>query len=557
MNIKLCYLTNSSLTTPIPHLRFLGPSLLEDIEVNYINYKDINNENLISESQLILINRETPTDYHHFREMFTLARNFEVPVVYDIDDYLYELPENHPDRKSFVYSNSILPMFDALLTADFVTVSSHKLKEILRQFNKNIYVLPNFLDDSIWPFHLPIRTNKTKPITIGYMGGESHKPDIEWITPTLEKINQKYSPEINFHFYGVKPPENFLSLSNVQHTEIKTYNYKKFIKDFQLIDVDILIAPLIDNLFNQCKSPIKFFEYSTMGVPGIFSNIEPFKNIVIDGESGMLANSLDEWYEKLVTLIQKPDLRYKLAKNAQEAVQSNWLMSENAHLWTETYKKFIQMAPQQHSKGFLSEIIDSLSSQLHEYHLHQANKISHSINLLNEKTAETQVIKTTLLENEQATQILNKELLERDESILLLDQRIKQKEKSNQFLSNQLSKQETNIQSLKKELSIKENELSSINSQISEKGQIIDSLKAQIENQNKELTSNNTQFVEMLRNIDSLKAKIENQNIEIDSLKAKISEMESEVLFYSLSKSWQLTRPLRKLKSLFKGNRDV
>ena len=44
-------------------------------------------------------------------------------------------------------------------------------------------------------------------------------------------------------------------------------DYKDFATFFQTQSADIFIAPLVDNIFNQCKSPIKFFEYSALGVP--------------------------------------------------------------------------------------------------------------------------------------------------------------------------------------------------------------------------------------------------------------------------------------------------
>lgn len=597
---RIAYFTKGDLVTPLTQLRIVGPLHFENIEIQANLKNEGLNEDAFNNVDLIVLQRDFPDDLLFFKTILKHARSLEIPVVFDLDDNLLALPENHPDRLSHHFASSLLPIYEALLLADYVTVSTEKLKQTLESFNENIYVLPNFLDDSLWPFHLPIRQNKTKPITIGYMGGESHKPDIEWITPVLEKINKKFD-EVNFHFYGVKPPEAFVGLTNVKYTELKTYHYKEFIDDFHRLNIDIFIAPLVDNLFNQCKSPIKYFEYSTMGVPGVFSDIEPYKNVVIDGENGLLAKSLDDWVEKLAILIQEPDLRYELAKNAQEAIRSNWLMSENAHLWTETYKKFIQMGPRQHSNGSISEIIDSISLQLHDYH-HNQNAIIAEKHLIKnaleekEKAIQTQIeqlsdqksiiqsLSDKHRKQEQVTQNLQKKMTERDEAIQLLNQKIKEKQKANQSLSNKLSEQESFIQSLNENLSIKEKGLSSLDSQLIEKGQTIEKLKLKIENQNKELTSkinliiekehaidsltakiksqskelssNDSQLAEKSHTVNNLEKQIENQYIEIGSLKEKLSEMEEEILFYSLSKSWRLTRPIRRFVKFIKGDKN-
>ena len=135
------------------------------------------------------------------------------------------------------------------------------------------------------------------------------------------------------------------------------------------MDVDIFIAPLIDNLFNRCKSHIKFLEYTSLGVPGVYSRLEPYSDIVTDTENGLLATSLDEWYTQIVRLIDEPELGYKLANNAQNTIKEKWLMSKNAHLWMSTYEKICELnLPQERRKKIPFEMIQILSDQLDQFH---------------------------------------------------------------------------------------------------------------------------------------------------------------------------------------------
>jgi hypothetical protein len=41
----------------------------------------------------------------------------------------------------------------------------------------------------------------------------------------------------------------------------------------QLRKMDLLIAPLVDNPFNRCKSNIKWLEFSALGIPMAGQNI--------------------------------------------------------------------------------------------------------------------------------------------------------------------------------------------------------------------------------------------------------------------------------------------
>ena len=55
------------------------------------------------------------------------------------------------------------------------------------------------------------------------------------------------------------------------------------------------------------------------------------------------------------------------------------------------------------------------------------------------------------------------------------------------------------------------------------------------------------------KSFDSYNLMLEKRKLQVDRLKQKLFEKEKEVLFYSMSKSWRITRPLRKLNKLIKG----
>ena len=611
---KILYFTKGELITPLTHLRVVGPLEYENIVIKTIGKVEELNRKTLSDVSLIVLQRDFPDNVFIYHEILNQARSFNIPVVFDLDDNLLALPENHPDRISYHYASSLLPIYEALVLADYVTVSTKKLKEIFQHLNKNVYILPNFLDDSLWPFHLPIRNKKTELITIGYMGGESHKPDIEWIAPVLEKLNQKFDGRVNFLFYGVKPPDKLLSLQNVNYISIKSYDYEEFIYDFHHLNIDIFIAPLIDNEFNRCKSPIKFLEYSTLGVPGVFSDIDPYNGIVIDGKNGFLAKSLDEWFEKISILIQDPLQRYELASNAQELVKNNWLMSENAYLWTETYNKFIQMGPQnQKTDDIKLNIIASISQQLHEYHHNQKIKISESTSLLNERIAESLSFKSDIEGKDNAIQNNIRQLSDLKQIIKSLNEKINKQEKEIHLLNNQLSDYKNHFQSLSDQQKEKEKEYQILLEQLSDEKNLIQSLsdrlneqkraKQSLQNQLDELkrtiqllnanklakekayqslsnqlktqektiqstsvklsekegilSSINSQLAEKVSIIENLDKKIMNQQNEIGLLYSKISNLKEEIIFYSRSKSWRFTRPFRAIMKKLKGNKNV
>ena len=443
--IKIALFTHQKLTTALEYLRIIGPI---SFTKNKIFRSAENNEdvyNYIKQANLVVIQRDFPADFNFYNDIYKISRELKKPLVYDLDDNLFILPENHPDRKSSIYSRALIPMLQAAFDADFLTVTSESFKRELEDVNPNIFILPNFLDDQIWQLLPPKEPLAEKPLTIGYMGGDSHKPDLEFIAPTLCEIKDKYSEKIRYYFYGVKPPDSILAYKDTVWESVKTYQYNEFAKDFQQTNVDLLIAPLINNKFNQCKSAIKFFEYSSLGIPGIYSRIFPYEQIIVDGENALLAESLQEWSKKIQLLINNPDLGYQIAINAQRTVKDNYLMSENSDIWTKTYNQIIKTGvTKENPNSELQHLVRCITEQMGEYYEYCDKK----------------------------EQELQKE--------------IEYQKQDNQSLKIEVKTQKQLIQELQKEVEIHK----------------------------------------------------------------------TEILYYALSKSWNITRPLRKIAGFFKGNRS-
>jgi len=341
MKIKnaVCYSFFLNDEGSLAHLRLIGP--LGQSGINIIN--GIENDQIIIdrvlEGDIVIIQRNFPREFNDYEKIMEIAHKEKKPVVFDLDDLLFCLPENHLERQSTVYATSLLPMYQLLLEADFVSVATPKLRDTIINYNDNVVVLPNYFDDNLWRLKPPVlKRLEHEVLTIGYMGGNSHIPDIDYITPVILDLIIRYPRKIRFHFFGMQPPIKVASLTQAQWSPAPTYRYKDFATIFQTQTADIFIAPLIDNLFNKCKSPIKFFEYSALGVPGVFSRLEPYTDVITHGHNGLLASSLDEWTNCLIQLIEDEELRFSIAKNAQETIRSNWLLSQNAFRWKETFQ---------------------------------------------------------------------------------------------------------------------------------------------------------------------------------------------------------------------------
>jgi GT2 family glycosyltransferase/glycosyltransferase involved in cell wall biosynthesis len=370
------------------HLRLRGPMQQLGIEVIDGREGGETYPERTSLGDLVIIQRDFPRSLKAYEEVIAQARQNNKKVVFDLDDLLFMLPENHPERKSQAYTDSLLPILQALYDADYVTVATQKIKDELSGFIKNIIVLPNFFDDLVWKMREPKTTaDGNSPLIIGFMGSESHQPDIEFITPVLLRLFGIFPNEIAVHFWGVRPPKELSAFSQVRWIPAHSYEYIDFAQHFQTQNADIFIAPLLDNQFNRAKSPLKFFEYSALGVPGIYSRLDPFEQVITHGQDGLFASSHEEWLENLIILIQNPEKRSKLAHGAQETIRSKWLLSQNAHRWQDAYTSIAQETAHLHAedKASVSRIIRSFGHQYYDLKIQLEQQIQLQKNDLIEK----------------------------------------------------------------------------------------------------------------------------------------------------------------------------
>jgi glycosyltransferase involved in cell wall biosynthesis len=73
-----------------------------------------------------------------------------------------------------------------------------------------------------------------------------------------------------------------------------------------------------------------------VGVPVICTPVGINSDIVKDGENGFWATNLQEWVDRLSTLIQNPGLRYQMGLKGIETVEKEYSL-------TVTSEKFLQV----------------------------------------------------------------------------------------------------------------------------------------------------------------------------------------------------------------------
>lgn len=350
-----------------PTLRVIGPAGAAGLEVIPGYDWDTGSIHiqpaLVDSANAVVICRDFPRYSKECQEIITRAHHKGIPLVYETDDILFDMPLEHPDFLHYQAAASMI--LSTILEADRVVTSTAYLKEKLAPYHPDVQVIPNLLDDGLWKIQ-PLAATETSssPVVIGYFGTHTHRRDMEMIQSALAQTLDRFGEQVLLKIWGDCLPSKLAAHPRVESVSTGIFDYSRFAEHIQQQRVDLWIAPLLDTPFNRAKSAIKFLEYSATATPGVYSRIDPYEAVIQDGENGFLAAGDAEWIDRLGQLVQNAALRHQMGSRALETVRANWLLSKNHSLFSHVYRSATCRAPgmERYTSPQIAAVLHTLAS---------------------------------------------------------------------------------------------------------------------------------------------------------------------------------------------------
>jgi glycosyltransferase involved in cell wall biosynthesis len=264
------------------------------------------------------------------RTIFDTVRAANIPIVYEIDDNYFELPESLPVGR-YMRNPYVVQTLEYLLrSANIVKIGSPELVALISRYNSNTIHHPYAVDLNLFSKLAPV---KNKRFTIGYAGTIHHQPDLEFLSEPVWRIAKEF-PQVCWEFIGCLP-EGLKGLPQFVFTPFIA-NYATFLQYLFQRAWRIGLCPILDLPHNRCKTDNKLREYGACHIPGIFSKIPPYSLVVQHGETGVLADNTGEaWYKAMKDLIENEALRAKMADQVYRWVEEQRSIPVVAQLWLE------------------------------------------------------------------------------------------------------------------------------------------------------------------------------------------------------------------------------
>jgi glycosyltransferase involved in cell wall biosynthesis len=406
---KINILVVPSDTFGVGHYRSVSPHThLDRLYGNDFNIEikydvDYTNLTFFDKYDIIHIHKGLCNNMQIFWDFLTYCKEKNITTVMDIDDN-WDVGPQHPLYLTNKHMQVPEKLIENLKRFDYVTTTTEIFADKIRKHNPNVLVFPNAIDPNEEQYK-PIK-NPSKRIRFGFVMGSAHEKDMEQFKGVVNSLPEDVKEKIQIVLCGydlrgtvnlINPDGTMAGQRPIKPTESVWYSYEKtctddykvcspaykeflnkFLKGVQwpmvedeiyrrewtkdvtefakhYRNIDVLLAPLECNQFNEVKSELKFIEAGFTNTAIICSNFGPYtigsiplfkKGGEIDENGNCILidpqKKHKEWKKAIVKLANNPEYIEILKKNLHNLVKDKYNIENVTNTRAEWYKSIVK-----------------------------------------------------------------------------------------------------------------------------------------------------------------------------------------------------------------------
>ncbi|HRQ59067.1 MAG TPA: glycosyltransferase [Azoarcus taiwanensis] len=249
----------------------------------------------------------------------------ELRIVIDFDDLLTAV-SRHNIHHSTVWKD--IPRRLATLghLCNCLTVSTAPLADAMRAYHPDIRHIPNTIDSRLWASRSEPNRQATRKLRVGWAGGISHAGDLALIRGLVASL----ADEVDWVFFGMCLEDMRPNLAEF-HDGVPFADYPRKLAELGL---DLAIAPLELNRFNECKSNLRLLEYGVLGIPVVATDILPYRcGLPVT----LVDNRPQSWIRAIRERIGERDTLRRDGAALREAVLRDWTLEKTLPAWVSAW----------------------------------------------------------------------------------------------------------------------------------------------------------------------------------------------------------------------------
>jgi tetratricopeptide (TPR) repeat protein len=258
-------------------------------------------------------------------------------TVFEANDYFYDVQPWNPVSAGWQDRAIQQEYRHYMAVADAVQTSTAELARRWEPWSGRVAVFPNQLT------HVPPLTPPPpRPLTIGWGGSPGHFADWYEVAPLLQRWLAAH-PEVHLAVMCNEFAKPFVQLPAERYHFTPFGPLPRYLEFLGTLDIGL--APLLPTEYNRCRSDVKFLEYASHGVTGIYADLEPYGASVVPGETGLMYRSAQDLLGALDQLVSDPMLRQRIRTQAHAYVSRERRIESHIGQRLEFYRGLISDGP--------------------------------------------------------------------------------------------------------------------------------------------------------------------------------------------------------------------
>lgn len=243
-------------------------------------------------------------------DLYFLRKNAK-RLVFDYDDAIMYKDSSSNNIES---PRRMKRFMNTLLACDTIICGNSYLKDLAGDYKDKAVVIPTVLDTG--QYSVKSDYKGTGKIRLGWIGSKKtifYLKDLEGIFKRLKKGG------LDFELLVIS--DEFIDIEGV---EVVKKKWSEETEKDDLRSIDIGLMPIRNDLWSRGKCGFKILQYMAAGATPVASSVGANKEIIIEGETGCLAASDDDWVKAIKKLSDDEGLRQRLGQASRQRVDSEY-----------------------------------------------------------------------------------------------------------------------------------------------------------------------------------------------------------------------------------------
>lgn len=203
---------------------------------------------------------------------------------------------------------------------DYAITTTQTLQVLLSELTiqKQCFILPNALSEEAYLVAgLPMASRSEDKVTILYgSGSQTHDDDFQEVANALLALMQRHN-HLQIAVLGKLNLPNMFSQFGERIIQLPILDFSSYLMFVRQSDINI--APLQTDIFTDAKSEIKWLEAALFEVPTVMTPTKTYREVVEEGRTGFFAETQEQWFDRLNSLIESKALRLEVGNNAMQS----------------------------------------------------------------------------------------------------------------------------------------------------------------------------------------------------------------------------------------------